>query len=90
MKIWFEKSYWYGDDTGVDHLKFGIGWFKHSAGHPYKGLTVNFIFFEHLIMFNYVNDFKLYEEVMNNRWKKRVPRTPRGKRIPKLLDSDDK
>ena len=80
MKIWFEKSFWYGnDEDGTDHIKFGIGWFKHSDRHPYKGLTVNFIFFEHLIMFNYVNNFKLYQEVMNRRFN-RGPRTPR---VPK-------
>lgn len=82
MKIWVEKSYWFPAED--EHIKLAISWFKHGKRHLHKGLTVNFIFFEHMIIFNYVNNYKLYLESMEKcRFKPRKPRN-------KLTDPKDK
>ena len=68
MRIWFEKSFYFYDD---ENIKLSLSWFKHSKKHPYKGFTIHFVYFKRCIIFNYVNNYKLYLETMNRPFKRR-------------------
>lgn len=68
MRAWFDCNIldFYFDDSNV---KFGIGWFRHSKNHPYKGITIEFYLFKYLVHLTIVNNIVEYDNTMNRRYK---------------------
>ena len=69
MKIWFEYCGLNGylSDDAAD-VKFGIGWYKHSENHKWRGLTIQLYLFPWLVSINFVNNWVEYDKRINRKY----------------------
>ena len=58
MKVWFEKSYNFPEDSNVN---VGIHWYKHKNPRFGGGFTVHFIFLKWNFVLTAVKDFPAYQ-----------------------------
>ncbi len=64
MKIWLNCSIKYEDND----VWLGLGSFKHHKDHKWKGWTLHIYLFKWMISFNYVSNWKEYNNRM--KWRK--------------------
>ena len=67
MKIWFERSYSYK----TDEVTVGLYWYRHAKDHPWKGVSIQFMFLKWMLSGHWVNDFALYTAFFERRAEKR-------------------
>jgi hypothetical protein len=65
MKIWFEhcnQKYYLDDDSDV---KFGIGWYRHSPLHKWRGISIHLYLYFVMISIHMVDNYDEYRKRMN-------------------------
>lgn len=68
MKIWFEYCGLEGYMMDAPEVKFGIGWYKHSKDHKWKGFTIQLYLSPWLVSINFVSNWKEYDKRINRKW----------------------
>lgn len=62
MKIWTTKCDLKSYCLDGPDIKLGIGWFRHSPKHKWKGLTINICLYFWLVTINIVDNYQEYQK----------------------------